>query len=94
MVTEKKIKTGSFKYVKLVQTGENVCIEMTVDGVKYAVPMKEGNHDYDIIKRLSDAGTISIAAANNPIPDQGIRYAILRQRRTIWDQREVSVSWE
>ena len=69
MVTEKKIKTGSFKYVKLVQTGENVCIEMTVDGVKYAVPMKEGNHDYDIIKRLSDAGTLSIAAANNPIPD-------------------------
>ena len=69
MVTETKIKTGSFKYVKLVQTGENVCIEMTVDGVKYTVPMKEGNHEYDIIKRLSDAGTISIATANNPIPD-------------------------
>ncbi len=72
-MNEKKIKTGSFKYVKFVfpfgPEGENVCIEMTVDGVRYTVPMKEGNHDYDIIKRLSDAGTISIAAANNPIPD-------------------------
>ena len=39
-------------------------IEMTVNGVKYAVPLDEANTDYAIIKRLSDAETITIADAD------------------------------
>ena len=61
---EEKIKTGTFKYVNLVQTGEPCLVEMTVDGVKYSVPLKTDNVEYAIIKRLADAGTITIADAD------------------------------
>jgi hypothetical protein len=63
-MNETKIKTGTFQYVNLLQTGEEDSITMIVDGVKYAVPLDEANKDYAIIKRLSDAGTITIAAAD------------------------------
>jgi len=63
-MNETKIRTGTFKYVNLLQTGEKDSITMTVDGVKYAVPLDEANKDYAIIKRLAEAGTITIAAAD------------------------------
>ena len=63
-MNETKIRTGTFKYVNLVQTGEKDSITMTVDGVKYGVPIDENNTDYEIIKRLADAGTITIANAD------------------------------
>ena len=46
-------------------TNDKDSITMTIDGVKYAVPIDEGNSQYAIIKRLSDAGTILIAAADS-----------------------------
>ena len=61
---EEKIKTGTFKYVNLLQTGDKDSLTMIVDGVTYAVPLDEFNTDYAIIKRLSDAGTITIEAAD------------------------------
>ena len=63
-MNEKKIKTGTFKYINQLHTGEVCLIEMTVDDVEYVVPLNEENTDYAIIKRLSDAGTISIADAD------------------------------
>lgn len=63
-MNEAKIKKGTFKYVNLLQTGEKDSITMTVDGVKYGVPLDEANTDYAIIKRLSEAGTITIANAD------------------------------
>ena len=63
-MNETKIRTGTFKYVNTLQTGEVCGIDMTVGDVKYAVPIDEGNTEYIIIKRLADAGTISIAAAD------------------------------
>tara|TARA_Y100001937_G_scaffold33939_3_gene48397 strand:- start:2770 stop:2961 length:192 start_codon:yes stop_codon:yes gene_type:complete len=63
-MNEAKIKTGTFKYVNLLQTGERDSITMTVDGVKYGVPLDESNTDYAIIKRLAEAGTITIADAD------------------------------
>ena len=64
IMNETKIKTGTFKYVNLLQTGEKDSITMTIGGVAYAVPIDEANTDYAIIKRLSDAETITIAAAD------------------------------
>ena len=64
-MNEKKIKTGTFKYINHLHTSEICLIEMTVDGVEYVVPLDEKNTDYAIIKRLSDAGTISIADADD-----------------------------
>jgi hypothetical protein len=61
---EEKIKTGTFKYVNVIGTNNKDSIAMTVDGVKYAVPLDEANKDYAIIKRLSEAGTITIAGAD------------------------------
>ena len=61
---ETKIKTGTFKYVNLLQTGDKDSITMTIDGVKYGVPLDEENTDYAIIKRLAAAGTITIADAD------------------------------
>ena len=61
---ETKIKTGTFKYVNLLQTGDKDSITMTIDGVKYGVPIDEANTDYAIIKRLAAAGTITIADAD------------------------------
>ncbi len=63
-MNEAKIKTGTFQYANLLQTGEKDSITMTVDGAKYGVPLDEANTDYAIIKRLSDAGTITIADAD------------------------------
>jgi hypothetical protein len=63
-MNENKIKTGSFKYVNVYGTNDKDSITMIVDGVKYAVPLDEANKDYAIIKRLSDAGTITIADAD------------------------------
>ena len=42
-MNENKIKTGTFKYINLLQTGEPCLVEMTVDGVKYSVPLKTYN---------------------------------------------------
>ena len=61
---ETKIKTGTFKYVNLLQTGDKDSITMTIDDVKYGVPLDEANTDYAIIKRLAAAGTITIADAD------------------------------
>ena len=63
-MNEEKIKTGTFQYVNLLQTGERDSITMVVDGVSYAIPIDEANTDYAIIKRLAEAGTITIAAAD------------------------------
>jgi hypothetical protein len=63
-MNEAKIRTGTFKYVNVVGTNDKDSITMTVDGVKYAVPLDEANTDYAIIKRLSEAGTITIADAD------------------------------
>ena len=63
-MNENKIKTGTFKYVNVVGTNDKDSITMTIGGVKYGVPIDENNTDYEIIKRLSDAGTITIAAAD------------------------------
>ena len=63
-MNEAKIKTGTFKYGNLLQTGDKDSITMVVDGVNYAVPIDEFNADYAIIKRLADAGTITIADAD------------------------------
>ena len=63
-MNEKKIKTGTFKYVNDLQTNKKDSITAIVDGVKYAVPLDEANKDYAIIKRLSEAGTITIADAD------------------------------
>ena len=63
-MNENKIKTGTFKYVNVVGTNDKVSITMTIGGVKYGVPIDENNTDYEIIKRLADAGTITIAAAD------------------------------
>jgi len=63
-MNENKIKTGTFKYVNVYGTNDKDSITMIVDGVKYAVPLDEANTDYAIIKRLADAGTITIAAAD------------------------------
>ena len=64
-MNETKIKTGTFKYINHLITDEVCLIEMTVDDVEYVVPLNEANVDYAIIKRLSDAGTISIADADD-----------------------------
>ena len=61
---ETKIKTGTFKYVNVYGTNDKDSITMTIDGVKYAVPIDEANTDYAIIKRLTEAGTITIADAD------------------------------
>ena len=61
---ENKIKTGTFKYVNVIGTNNKDSIAMTVDGVQYAVPLDEANTDYAFIKRLSEAGTITIADAD------------------------------
>ena len=63
-MNENKIKTGSFKYVNVYGTNDKDSITMIVNGVKYAVPLDETNTDYAIIKRLSEAGTITIADAD------------------------------
>ena len=63
-MNENKIKTGTFKYVNDIQTNKKDHIAMTVDGVKYAVPLDENNNEYVIIKKLADAGTITIADAD------------------------------
>ena len=63
-MNETKIKTGTFKYVNVLGTNDKDSITMTVGGVAYAVPIDEFNTDYAIIKRLSDAGTITIADAD------------------------------
>jgi hypothetical protein len=63
-MNEAKIRTGTFKYVNVVGTNDKDSIMMTVDGVKYAVPLDEANTDYATIKRLSEAGTITIADAD------------------------------
>ena len=61
---ETKIKTGTFKYVNLYGTNDKDSITMVIDCVNYAVPIDEANTDYAIIKRLAEAGTITIAAAD------------------------------
>tara|TARA_B100000745_G_C20126491_1_gene385885 strand:+ start:1296 stop:1487 length:192 start_codon:yes stop_codon:yes gene_type:complete len=63
-MNETKIKTGTFKYVNVLGTSDKDSITMTVGGVVYAVPLDEFNTEYAIIKRLSDAGTITIADAD------------------------------
>jgi len=63
-MNEKKIETGTFKYINHLHTGEVCLIEMTVDDVAYVVPLDEANTEYAIIKRLSDVGTISIEEAD------------------------------
>ena len=63
-MNETKIRTGTFKYVNVVGTSDKDSITMVVDGVNYAVPLDEANTEYAIIKRLSDAGTITIEAAD------------------------------
>tara|TARA_R100000995_G_scaffold84057_1_gene61606 strand:- start:1178 stop:1369 length:192 start_codon:yes stop_codon:yes gene_type:complete len=63
-MNEAKIRTGTFKYVNVVETNDKDSITMIVDGVKYAVPLDEANTDYAIIKRLLEAGTITIADAD------------------------------
>ena len=63
-MNEAKIRTGTFKYVNVVGTNDKDSITMTVDGVKYAVPLDEANTDYAIIKRLSETGTITITDAD------------------------------
>jgi len=63
-MNENKIKTGTFKYVNDLQTNKKDSITAIIDGVKYAVPLDEANKDYAIIKRLSEAGTITIADAD------------------------------
>lgn len=63
-MNETKIRTGTFKYVNVVGTSDKDSITMVVDGVNYAVPIDEANTEYAIIKRLSDAGTITIEAAD------------------------------
>ena len=64
-MNEKKIKTGTFKYINHLHTNEICLIEMTVDDVKYVVPLDGKNTDYATIKKLSDDGTISIADADD-----------------------------
>ena len=61
---ETKIKTGTFEYVNVYGTNDKDSITMVIDGVNYAVPIDEANTDYAIIKRLAEAGTITIAAAD------------------------------
>ena len=61
---ETKIKTGTVKYVNVYGTNDKDSITMVIDGVNYAVPIDEANTDYAIIKRLAEAGTITIAAAD------------------------------
>jgi len=63
-MNETKIKTGTFKYVNVLGTSDKDSITMVVGGVNYAVPIDESNTEYAIIKRLADAGTISIADAD------------------------------
>jgi len=63
-MNENKIKTGTFKHVNDIQTNKKDHIAMTIDGVKYAVPLDESNTNYALIKRLSEAGTITIADAD------------------------------
>ena len=63
-MNEATIRTGTFKYVNVVGTNDKDSITMVVDGVNYAVPIDEFNVDYAAIKRLADAGTISIADAD------------------------------
>ncbi len=63
-MNETKIRTGTFKYVNVLGTSDKDSITMTVAGVEYAVPLDEMNTDYATIKRLSDAGTITIADAD------------------------------
>jgi hypothetical protein len=54
-MNETKIKTGTFQYANLLQTGETDSITMTVNGVKYGVPLDESNTDYAIIKQPSSS---------------------------------------
>ena len=63
-MNENKIKTGTFKYVNVYGTNDKDSITMIVNGGKYAVTLDEANTDYAIIKRLSEAGTITIADAD------------------------------
>ena len=63
-MNETKIRTGTFKYVNVGGTSDKDSITMVVDGVNYAVPIDEANTEYAIIKRLSDAGTITSEAAD------------------------------
>ena len=63
-MNETKIRTGTLKYVNVLGTSDKDRITMTVAGVEYAVPLDEMNTDYATIKRLSDAGTITIADAD------------------------------
>jgi hypothetical protein len=61
---ESEIRGASLKYVVFLGTSNNCGIEVTINGTKHAVPIDVANRDYQKIKALSDAGTITIAAAD------------------------------
>ena len=44
---------------------QNDCINATIDGVEMAIPLVEGNREYDEIMRQVEAGTITIADADS-----------------------------
>ena len=57
---ETKIRTETFKYVSLLQTGQKDRITMTIDGGEYGVPSEENNNEYESIKRQTDDRKITI----------------------------------
>lgn len=54
----------SAKYEKEIISGEVDVIVAVIDGVKYSVPIAEGNRHYKEIMRQVDAGTLTIEAAD------------------------------
>ena len=54
----------SAKYEKEIISGEVDVIVAVIDGVKYSVPLDEGNRHYKEIMRQVDAGTLTIEAAD------------------------------
>ena len=63
-MNETKIKTGTFKYVNVYGTNDKDSITMTIDGVKYAVPIDEapanGTNNIYVIHRVGNNDSMTI----------------------------------
>ena len=51
------------QYVEL-ESGVNLCINATIDGVEMSVPLEPANRHYAEIMRQVDAGTLTIEDAD------------------------------
>jgi len=58
---EMNIESAIYLFDEISQS--NTAIDVVIDGVRYSVPLVEGNRHYDEIMRQVEAGTLTIADA-------------------------------